>query len=451
MRAAKRFTATALAAVMGLSLAACSSGSSTTSTTTAGSDTTTTTTAAEAETTTAKASDVTLEIAVTYTGTEATVFKDLVSTFEEQTGYTVNVAEYGEDYESTMKTRMASNDLPDIFQTHGWSLLRYKEYLMALNDEDWISDYDESALGVIQDDDGSIYVLMISELINGTLVNLDICEEAGVDPYEIHTWQEFTEACQKIKDAGYTPNGTNAQAGILANSAGTWTTYDGELAQDGDAMLDGTYNWDSYETMLETYASWIDSGFYYEDILSMKDSDFTERFASNQAAFIQGYDPSVLLTALELNPDGNYAFLPHFASADGGEEFVGIGEGDTFGIWKDTKVESAAKEFLEYMAQPEVALAMNEASGKLSCLTSTMAIDESYGLQCLTTMQEKTADCNLIYENLWDRKYMPSGMWSIFENATQMLFDDNSESGIADVKAYLQENYTDLYEAAQAE
>ena len=152
-----------------------------------------------------------LEIAVTYTGKEASVFKTLVENFEKESGYKVNVAEYGKDYEATLKTRMASNDLPDVFQTHGWSLQRYKEYLMRLNDEPWAADYDESALGVIRDKDDSIYVLMISELINGTLVNLDICEKAGVDPYEIHTWDQFTAACEKIKTAGYTPNGTNAQ------------------------------------------------------------------------------------------------------------------------------------------------------------------------------------------------------------------------------------------------
>lgn len=393
----------------------------------------------------------TLEIAVTYTGNEASVFKTLVEDFEAESGYTVNVAEYGEDYEATLKTRMASNDLPDIFQTHGWSLLRYKEYLMQLNDQPWVSDYDESALGVIQDDDDSIYVLMISELINGTLVNLDICEQAGVDPYSIHTWDDFTEACEKIKAAGYTANGTNAQAGVLANPSGTWTTYEGELAQDSAAMLDGSWNWDSYEPMLKKYAEWMDAGYYYEDVLSMKDNDFTERFASDKAAFILGYDPSILLTCLTLNAEGNYAFLPHFASKEGGKEFIGIGEGDSFGIWKDTKNADAAKAFLEYMARPEVANKMNEASGKLSCLKSTMEIDESYGLQCFQTMKEKCADCDLLYENLWDRQYMPSGMWPIFENATTMLFDDHSEGGVQATKDYLVENYNDLYEAAQTE
>src|SRR3712207_5159749 len=139
-------------------------------------------------------SDKALEIAVTYTGKEAEVFKDLVGKFEKESGIEVNVAEYGQDYEATLKTRMASKDLPDVFQTHGWSLLRYKEYLMKLNDEEWMKDYDESALGVIADEDDSVYVLMISELVNGTIVNLDVCEAAGVDPYAIHTWDDFTKA-----------------------------------------------------------------------------------------------------------------------------------------------------------------------------------------------------------------------------------------------------------------
>lgn len=395
-----------------------------------------------------QAEDTVLEIAVTYTGTEAATFRDLVSEFEAETGYKVNVAEYGADYEATLKTRMASKDLPDIFQTHGWSLLRYKEYLMDLQDQDWVADYDESALGVIQDEDEAIYVLMISELINGTLVNLDLCEAAGVDPYAIHTWEQFTEACEKLKEAGYVANGTNSQAGVLANPSGTWVTYEGEQAQDGEAMLDGSWNWDSYEAMLNQYAAWMDAGYYYDDVLSIKDSDFTERFASDKAAFILGYDPSILLTALTLNAEGNYAFLPHFASAEGGKEYVGIGEGDAFGIWKDSKNVEASEEFLAFMAKPENAVKMNTVSGKLSCLKSSMDIDDSYGLNCFKVMKDHAADCNILYENLWDRKYMPSGMWPIFENATNMLFDDHSEDGIEEVKEYLVENYQDLYEAA---
>ena len=203
----KKLGSILLSTAMVMSLAACGSQNTSAPAATTDDSATKEEDAAPAESAVAADTDVsgsTLEVAVTYTGDQATTFQGLVDKFEEEYGVTVNIAEYGDDYENTLKTRMASNELPDVFQTHGWSLLRYKEYLMNLQDQPWVSDYDESALGVIQDDDGAIYVLMISELINGTLVNLDACDAAGVDPYAIHTWDDFTEACAKIKASGLT-------------------------------------------------------------------------------------------------------------------------------------------------------------------------------------------------------------------------------------------------------
>ena len=153
------------------------------------------------------------------------------------------------------------------------------------------------------------------------------------------------------------------------------------MFEDGAAQLDGSWDWQDYKNSLIKYTvNWIDSGYFYEDILTLVDSDLTERYATGQSAFILGNDPSVLVTCLSLNPEANYIFLPSFASAEGGAEHVGIGEGDTFGIWKDTQNEAAAKAFLEYMARPEVAVAINDVTGKLSCLQSSMEIDDSYGL-----------------------------------------------------------------------
>ena len=84
----------------------------------------------------------------------------MIADFESETGVKVTLDEYGDDYESTMKTRMASNDLPDIFETHGWSLIRYKEYLTDLSGEAWASELNNAALGVIKDSDDKLYALM---------------------------------------------------------------------------------------------------------------------------------------------------------------------------------------------------------------------------------------------------------------------------------------------------
>ncbi len=392
----------------------------------------------------------TLEIAERYTGATSEQFAKFVEGFEEETGADVVITEYGDDYESTMKTRMASNTLPDIFQTHGWSIGRYKEYLVDLQDEEWAKEYDEAGLGVVQDDDGAIYVLMTSLIANGTLVNLDVCEAAGVDPYTIETWDDLEVACEKVKSAGYTPIGSFKNPGNLANVAGTWTTYEGEVSQDGDAQKDGSYDFASFKPFLEKQATFYEKGYYYQDYATLKGSDATERWANNQAAFFLGNGTPFLLGALEVNPDGNYALIPTPASKEGGQMYVGIGEGETFGIWKDTEEMELAKAFLDYVARPENALAINSMAGSISALSSTKEIDNSYGLQLLNNLEDKYEGKNVRYENLWDREYMPNGMWSVFDSALGMLLGDYSEEGIDKVIEYLHENYVDLYETAQA-
>jgi len=161
-----------------------------------------------------------------------------------------------------------------------------------------------------------------------------------------------------------------------------------------------------------------------------------------------GNDPGFLISALTLNPDGDYIMLPNLASAEGGTQEVNIGEGDTFGIWCDTPNEELAKELLVFLARPENAKEINDITGKVACLKSSMELDNGYGLQKLTEMQEKCADRNIFYDNLWDRKYMPSGMWGIFGNACNDFFGDTSDENSDAVLEYLKENYTDLWEAA---
>ncbi len=390
-----------------------------------------------------------IEVAGTYTGDQLQVFTDLMTKFTAESGIEVVIDEYGDDYEATMKTRMAADSMPDVFQTHGWSILRYIEYLMPLNDQPWFEDYDESALGVISDKDGTVYVLMLNELVNCTLVNATVCEEAGVDPYAIHTWDDLIAACEKIKAIGKTPIGSNSGSGIFANIAGTFVTYEGEAYSDGEAQLNGTYDWKSYQDSLMKFVkTTVEAGYWAEDVLTRSNDDMTQKFAEGSSAFMLGNDPGFLISALTLNPDGNFIMLPNLASAEGGTEEVNIGEGDTFGIWCDTPNEAQAKELLVFLAKPENAKAINDITGKVACLKSSMGIDTGYGLQKLTEMQEKCADCNIFYDNLWDRKYMPSGMWGIFGNACNDFFADTSDANSDAVLEYLKENYTDLWEAA---
>ena len=137
------------------------------------------------------------------------------------------------------------------------------------------------------------------------------------------------------------------------------------------------------------------------------------------------------------------AMIPIPASKEGGARFVGIGEGASFGIWKDTENMEAAEQFLAYIVKN--ADGINAAAGEISTLPTETT--KSYGMQMMEEMESHYPD--VFYDNLWDRKYMPSGMWSIFQTAAGMFYEDQSEESKQEIIEYLKENYTDLFEAAQ--
>lgn len=92
-------------------------------------------TTAEAE---APAENVTITMWVSGAGPQVEAMQAAVKAFEEETGYTVEFSAPGETYEELMKTKMAANDMPDVFDTHGWSVARYSDYLMPVNELDFV-------------------------------------------------------------------------------------------------------------------------------------------------------------------------------------------------------------------------------------------------------------------------------------------------------------------------
>ena len=135
----------------------------------------------------ASVSGQSIEVATYLSGNSLAAYQQIIADFEKESGVTVVLDVYGDDYESTMKTRMASKALPDVFETHGWSLIRYKEYLTDLSTEPWAADISNAAKGVIADTDGKFYTLMTTGSCLGIAVNVNVCEAAGVDPWAINT------------------------------------------------------------------------------------------------------------------------------------------------------------------------------------------------------------------------------------------------------------------------
>src|SRR5690242_6507395 len=58
------------------------------------------------------------------------VMKGIAADFtEENPNIEVDFQFPGSEYENILKVKMAANDLPDVFDTHGWAVIRYGKYL----------------------------------------------------------------------------------------------------------------------------------------------------------------------------------------------------------------------------------------------------------------------------------------------------------------------------------
>jgi ABC-type glycerol-3-phosphate transport system substrate-binding protein len=129
-----------------------------------------------------------------------------------------------EDYKSTIKVAMASDDPPDLFYGYGgnWMKFLVEEGLVAdvtpyYEQYGWKDRLVDLAADVITI--GGKYYSVPTEICTaGIYYNKTIFEKAGIEPTEVVTWDEFLGYCDKIQDAGYLPM-------CLGNKEGGWTQW----------------------------------------------------------------------------------------------------------------------------------------------------------------------------------------------------------------------------------
>lgn len=240
----------------------------------------------------------------------------LIDQFKTETGIEVVLTSYNaDDYESTLKTRMAANEMPDVFETHGWSRLRYGEYLYPVNNESWYEKESDLAKGILTGDGDTAYALMLTTSVLGIACNKTACDEIGVDVYAIKTLDDFTAACQKGVDAGLVPMVNHSSAGDLTHIAGVFTTYEDGLTNNAAAQLDGTWDWADFMLELNYFSNLIDMGAYWEDRSTMDSTADIERLAGGKSMFYFANSSSYVNKLHDLNPDSEFVLIP-FPAAD---------------------------------------------------------------------------------------------------------------------------------------
>lgn len=388
--------------------------------------------------------DTTLEVYADANGFDSSLFVPIFDAFTAETGIKVDLVSPGENYESLLKVRMASNVMPDIWGTHGWAVARYGEYLYTQNEMSYANDLSELILPIITDPEGLIYTLPINIDIAGMTCNADVLALVDVKPEDIVTWADFTEVCAKLKEKGIA---AIAIGGKDIWTAGAYFNYVAACFFDAaddqpytQQLKEGTFDWNLWAEPTQLYVDWYNNGYINVDCLTADYDTMARLVAEGKAAFIF-HGASTAAAVLTKAPEANITMIPWPAKAEGEKQIVYGGEHIAFGVWKDSPNLEAAKQLLEYLASDEV-------MGKLASLTGMPAGRKSVASDTgfLSSFYDSIANNpNVRSVPYFDREYLPTGMWDDMCITSEFVLSGD-EDAVEKTVEYMRESYEEKME-----
>jgi len=323
----------------------------------------------------------------------------------------------GATYEELMKIKMASNDMPDVFSTHGWAKRRYGRFLADLRDQPWVNNLSPTIKDDVTDENGKVYVLPIDQDKIGLTYNADILHEYGIAVPS--TYDEFLLACKTIKDKShgqvvpvYIGGADGWPIGQFFNSLSTPLLISPQQNYK-DALLNGTFDWSKYTPLAEKFLQLRQSGYLNEDVLTTTYTDSVKAFAQGKVAFVF-YGTYLITDATKINPNLHGGLMPIPSIVPGDLPTFARGERITWGVWKDSPHPAEAKKFVAFYARREHVARVAE-SDKLP--PGLNGVDVNLG--DVGTYFQKYSQTPVF--PFFDRVYLPSGMFQVLNKNGQHL------------------------------
>lgn len=377
--------------------------------------------------------------------TNATVDSKLMIALEEVTaafeeanpGVTIDLVAPSSQYEADMKVRLAAGDAPDIFATHGWSLLRYSEFLEPLQNEAWAANFNPALDSAMRNDAGEFFALPIDTDVAGIIYNADVLTAAGVDPDSISTWDDFAEAAAAVDASGIAPIAVSGKDGGPAGNLTDWIVAGAYTPEQLDELSAGSFVDAPYATTLDLIDGWRTSGYFNPDYSSATSDDVSRALADGNAAFVFSQNQAAN-NALQYNPDANLGFMPVPSLTEQNPYLVG-GEFNAFGISKTSEHLDDAKAYLAFLAQPENITVLAESVGNLPGLTDASAdlgpLQESFDTHVISGSAPLVP--------YFDRVYLPNGMWNTMVTTTDSII--TGQSSVDQAVTQVDADFTSLW------
>ena len=333
---------------------------------------------------------------------------------------TIDLVPMTDTYEADIKVRLASNDPPDIWSTHGWSLLRYSEFLEPLTDQPWAQNVNPALDAAMRDDQGSIYALPANTDVAGIVYNASVLDDLGIDPASLDTWDAFTQALEKIHADGITPISASGKDNWFAGNIADFIASGAFSESSRDQILQGTFPEEAYAQVLDLVKSWTDAGYFNADYSSAPQDDLARSLGEGTTAFVfvQNY---LVGSALSYAPDATLGYMP-VPSFEGDPYLVG-GEGYAYGVSKTSPHKDQALDYLAFLAEPENLSVLATAIGGIPGLTTAESdlgpLQDSY--------DAFVAPGDVPLEPYFDRVYLPNGMWDTMVSTTDSVITGQSD------------------------
>jgi raffinose/stachyose/melibiose transport system substrate-binding protein len=334
----------------------------------------------------------------------------------------------GAEYENILKVKMAANDLPDVFDTHGWAIIRYGKYLADLKDEPWAANQTDTIKPVVTDKEGKVYALVMSEAKDGISYNAGVLEKYGITPPT--TFEELMAAAEKIKTESkgeVTPFFMSGiDNGMIGGFLDLYSTsqFISPATNDAATLLDGSFDWKKWTALAQKLLDMQKKGYINKDVLTAKYTDMPQRFAQDKVAFVFGA-PSFADDVYKVNKDTKIGIMPITSMVAGDTQTFSGGERYTMGAWKDGKHLEASKKLIAFFAKTENMTTIANAT-KLPAGLKDVPSEHEF-----SKFYDQFKDIRVF--PYFERVYLPNGMWDVMcKTGTALIAGDVTPEQFAD-------------------
>lgn len=327
----------------------------------------------------------------------------------------INVVPMGKDYEGDMKVRMASGDLPDIWATHGWSLLRYSEFLEPLDEQPWADQLNPVLDSTMKNDDGQFFALPLTTDVAGILYNKTVLADLGIDPASLGSIDAFDKALKRVKDEGIVPISSSGKDDWFAGNVADWLGSGSFDEGQSEKLADGDFVADGFEALFGKIDEWAKAGYFNPDFSSATSDDIATALGQGKTAFVM-IQNTLLVNAQQFVPDAQLGFMP-VPAINGDPEYLIGGEGVALGAWRDGEHKEQALDFLAFLAEPDN---IGKFAGEDGNPAGLKDIDVDLG-ELSSSYEAFFTPGKVRMVPYFDRAYLPNGMWNTLITTTSGL------------------------------